>query len=143
MRHRKNTIKKLGRVSAHRRCLMANMLKDLIHHERIETTLVKAKVLRSYADQMITLAKENTLASRRRAIAELMIRYNQLTPKDAREAKKGDLSSYNVDRIVIKKLFDVLGVRFANRQGGYTRLIPGLNRVGDNSKTCVIEYLSE
>jgi large subunit ribosomal protein L17 len=75
MRHLKDTCK-LNRTSSHRRCLFANMLKSLIEHGRIETTIPKAKALRRYADRMVTLAKENTLASKRRAIAELMVRYN-------------------------------------------------------------------
>jgi len=142
MRHLKNTCK-LNRTSSHRRCLFANMLKSLIENERIETTVAKAKALRSYADQMITLAKRNTLATRRRAIAELMIRYNTLTTKEARAAKAGDISAYNTDRQVIDKLFGVLGPRFASRNGGYTRIIRGKNRVGDNAPTCIIEYLQD
>lgn len=143
MRHRKNTSRKLGRTTSHRRCLMANMLKSLLEHGRIETTMQKAKELRRHADHMITLAKENTLASRRRAIAELMIRFNALTPKEARAARNGDTSAYNTDRIVVKKLFDELGPRFKDRKGGYTRIIPGVHRVGDNALKCIIEYLPE
>src|SRR5271157_2254452 len=107
MRHANKTFK-VGRTSSHRRCMIANMLKSLIEHERIETTVTKAKELRRHADRMITLAKKNTLASRRLAIARLMISYNALTPKEARAAKAGDLSSYNTDRKVVGKLFDNL-----------------------------------
>jgi large subunit ribosomal protein L17 len=121
--------------------MMANMLKSLIFNGRITTTLAKAKILRSYADRMITLAKKNTLASRRHAVAKLMIRYNQLSPKEARRAKSGDTSSYNVDRQVIDILFNELGARFTERPGGYTRIIKSGNRAGDNAQTCVIEYL--
>ncbi len=142
MRHRKNTVK-LGRTSAHRRCMFANMLKALVDHGRIETTVAKAKELRRHADGLITLAKDNTLHSRRRAVAELMIRYNPLTPKEARAAKSGDHSSYNTDRTVIGKLFGELGPRFANRQGGYTRIVKGAHRHGDNAQTCIIEYLAD
>src|SRR5690242_4524399 len=122
MRHAKRSAK-LGRTTAHRRCMFANMLKSLITHERIETTIPKAKELRRFADQMITLAKGNELAHRRRAVGELMIRYNTLTPKEKRAAKAGDTSSYNDDRKVIDKLFGVLGPRFTERMGGYTRII--------------------
>ncbi len=80
MRHGKHTFK-IGRTASHRRCLIANMLKSLIAHERIETTVTKAKELRRHADRMITLAKENTLASRRRAVAELMVQFNALLQK--------------------------------------------------------------
>ena len=142
MRHLKDTCK-LNRTSSHRRCMFANMLKSLIMNERIETTVPKAKALRRYADQMITLAKKNSLASRRQAISELMIRYNALTPKEARSARGGDKSAYNLDRHVLDKLFGELGGRFTTRNGGYTRIIKSKNRVGDNAKTCVIEYLGE
>ncbi len=142
MRHRKHTFK-LGRTSSHRRCMIANMLKSLIEHERIETTVTKAKELRRHADKMITLAKKNTLASRRQAIAQLMISYNPLTSKEARLAKAGKEEAYNGDRKVIKKLFESLSGRFATRNGGYTRIIQTENRVGDNAPKCYLEYLSE
>ncbi len=143
MRHRKHTFK-LGRDCGHRRCLIANLLKALITHESIETSVAKAKELRRHADRMITLAKKGTLASRRQAIAEMMVSYNPLTPKEARAAKKGDTSAYNDDRTVIQKLFGDLSQRFQNRQGGYTRIVKLPNhRVGDNSPRCIIEYLSQ
>lgn len=142
MRHRNQTCK-LNRTTSHRRCLFANMLKSLIVQGSIETTLPKAKALRRYADQMITLAKKNTLSARRQAIAELMIRFNTLTSKEQRAAKNGDTSSYNGDRFVIAKLFDELGGRFAERNGGYTRIIKKGHRVGDNAQTCVIQYLAD
>ena len=143
MRHLRRTVK-LGRDTAHRRCLFANMLKSLIQKERIVTTIAKAKELRRFADQMITLAKKDSLHSRRRAVAEMMIRYNKLTPKDARAVKQGDTSSYNGDRFIIQKLFGILGPRFATRQGGYTRImrLPE-RRQGDNAEQCIIEYLAE
>jgi large subunit ribosomal protein L17 len=120
------------------------MLKSLIIHGRIKTTVPKAKALKRYADRMITLAKKNTLASRRQAIGELMIRFNSLTTKEARAAKGGDTSSYNDDRFVIDQLFGELGTRFASRQGGYTRIIKeSVGRQGDNAQTCLIEYLTE
>jgi large subunit ribosomal protein L17 len=123
--------------------MFANMLKSLIANERIQTTVPKAKALRRYADRMITLAKKNTLASRRQAIAELMIRFNTLTPKEHRAARNGDTSAYNDDRIVIEKLFGELSTRFAERKGGYTRIVKQGYRVGDNAETCVIEYLAD
>lgn len=142
MRHLNNTCK-LNRTSSHRRCLFANMLKSLIDNERIETTVPKAKALRRYADRMITLAKKGTLAARRQAISQMMIRFNSLTDKEARAAKNGDTSAYNTDRNVIEKLFGNLGPRFASRNGGYTRIVKSRRRVGDNAQTCIIEYLSE
>ncbi len=142
MRHLNNTCK-LNRTTSHRRCLFANMLKALIEHERIETTVPKAKALRRYADRMITLAKKNTLATRRRAVSQLMIRYNSLTPKEQRQAKEGKTAAYNGDRKVIDKLFTHLGPRFATREGGYTRIIKKGFRQGDSAETCIIEYLAE
>ena len=123
--------------------MFANMLKSLIVNERIETTVAKAKALRRHADRMITLAKKNTLASRRSAISEMMIRYNPLTPKQERSARKGETHFYNDDRTVIDKLFGQLGTRFATRNGGYTRIIRSNRRIGDNAQTCIIEYLAE
>ena len=92
---------------------------------------------------MITLAKKNTLAAKRLAVGRLMIRYNALTSKEARQAKAGDLSAYNVDRIVLGKLFDVLATRFSSRNGGYTRILKLQNRVGDNAQKCIIEFLAD
>lgn len=142
MRHGKHTFK-VGRTTSHRRCMLANMLKSLVEHERIETTVTKAKELRRHAEKLITLAKLNSLFSRRKAIAAMMISYNALTPKEARAAKNGDTSAYNTDRKVVGKLFDVLSPRFAVRNGGYTRIIKKDQRVGDNASTCLIEFLPE
>lgn len=141
MRHLNQTCK-LNRTTSHRRCMFANMLKSLIINERIQTTVPKAKALRRYADQMITLAKKGTLAARRKAIAELMIRFNKLTPKQERLAKEGHTVAYNDDRLVIGKLFD-LAERFVERKGGYTRIVKQGHRLGDNAQTCLIEYLAE
>jgi len=141
MRHLKDTCK-LSRTSSHRRCMFANMLKSLIENERIETTLAKAKALRRHADSMITLAKKNTLASKRQAISHMMIRFNSLSDKEERAARKGDTSAYNTDRTTLDKLFGVLGPRFATRNGGYTRIIKNRHRVGDGATTCFIEYLA-
>ena len=141
MRHRKH-IFKLGRTSSHRRCLVANMLKDLIDRGRIVTSVPKAKELRRHADRMITLAKKNTLASKREAKGRLMLRFNSLTSKERRSVKEGDLSAYNTDRRVLSRL-EELASRFESREGGYTRIIRKGKRVGDNADLCVIEYLAD
>jgi large subunit ribosomal protein L17 len=140
MRHRKRS-ERLGKTSSHREAMLANMTKALVMKESIETTLPKAKVLRRYADRAITLAKENTLSSRRSLIAKLRVRFNALTTKEARAAKNGDKSSFNDDRFVIEKLMNVLGPRFKERNGGYTRIIKTANRIGDDATMCVIQYL--
>jgi large subunit ribosomal protein L17 len=142
MRHRKNTVK-LGRTTAHNRALMANMLKSFIDKERIQTTVAKAKELRRHAERAITLAKKNTLASRRQLISRLQVRFNPLTPKEQRAAKGGDQSAFNGDRKVISKLIDTLGPRFATRAGGYTRIVKLQNRVGDRAPLCLIEFLND
>jgi len=143
MRHAKSSAK-LSKTKSHRRCMFANMLKSLVDAEQIVTTVPKAKELKRFADQLITVAKKNTLAARREAIGWLMIRYNQLTPKEARDAKKGDTSSYNTDRRVIEKLFGVLAPRFEKRAGGYTRImrLPE-HRAGDNAQECILQYLQD
>jgi len=143
MRHAKSSAK-LSKTTSHRRCMFANMLKSLVANERIVTTVPKAKELRRFADQLITLAKKNTLASRRQAIAWLMVRFNQLTPKEARLARQGDTSAYNNDRQVIEKLFAILGPRYEKRQGGYTRImrLPE-RRAGDNAQECILQYLED
>ncbi len=140
MRHGNHTFK-VGRTGSHRRCMLANMMKSLIENGRISTTVVKAKELRRHADRMITLAKKNTLASRRDAIAALMVSYNTLTAKEARKAKQGDKSSHSRDRTVIGRLFGELRERYNERNGGYTRIIRTHDRVGDSAPTCYIEYI--
>ncbi len=140
MRHRKKTFK-VGRTGSHRRAMLSNMMKSLIENERIQTTVVKAKELRRHADKMITLAKKNTLTSKRSAIATLKVAFNPLSTKEARDAKGGDNSSFNRDRLVIDKLFGELRERFSTRNGGYTRIIRSGDRIGDNAPTCYIEYL--
>lgn len=142
MRHGKDTFK-IGRTASHRRCMIANMLKSLIEHGRIETTERKAKELRRHADRMVTLAKKNTLASRRRAVADLMICYNTLTAKESRALKAGKEDARNADRKVVGVLFGELAQRFATRNGGFTRIIKKDFRVGDSAPSCYIEYLPQ
>ena len=140
MRHGKHTFK-VGRTGSHRRAMLANMLKSLIETGRLTTTVVKAKELRRHADRLITLAKRNTLASKRNAIAELKVCFNPLSTKEARMAKNGDTGSFSRDRQVIEKLFGELRERFTARNGGYTRIIRTGDRIGDSAPTCFIEYL--
>lgn len=140
MRHRKDT-QKLGKTGSHVRCMFANMLKSLIEHNRIETSVSKAKSLKRYADKMITLAKKNTVHAKRLARAELMLSYNPLTSKEKREVKGGDLSSYNADRQILNKLFGELREKFLSRNGGYTRIVKTDYQRGDNSAKCYIEYI--
>lgn len=141
MRHAKRKYK-LGRTGSHKRAMIANMLKDLIDHGKIETSVIKAKELKRHADRMITLAKKDTLASRRMVIRKLKIRYNRLTPKEARNAKKNDdKTAYNTDRKVVDKLFTELKERYLDRQGGYTTMIRCGYQVGDSSSKCILKYI--
>ena len=110
-------LRKLGRDSAHRRALFRNLVTSLIKHDRIKTTLPKAKEIKPIADKMVTLAKKGTLTARRQAIG------------------------YLFEKEVASKLMDEMPQRFADRQGGYTRLIRIPNRRGDNAPMAMIEYV--
>lgn len=140
MRHGKRTFK-VGRNASHRRCLIANQLKSLVEHGRIETTVTKAKELRRHADRLITWSKKGTLAARRQCLAKMMVSFNSLDPKQARAAKAGDTSMYNTDRKVMKKLFEEISPRYNERNGGYTRIIKMSARSGDAAERCLIEFV--
>ncbi|MCG8446434.1 MAG: 50S ribosomal protein L17 [Hyphomicrobiales bacterium] len=116
MRHR-NSGRKFNRTASHRKAMFANMAAALIKHEQIATTLPKAKDLRSVADKLITLAKRGDLHARRQAIAQIR------------------------DEKMVKKLFDVLGPRYQDRQGGYTRVLKAGFRYGDSAPMAVIELV--
>jgi large subunit ribosomal protein L17 len=107
----------LGRNSAHRKALFRNLVTALLQRERIQTTLAKAKELRGKAEKTITLGKKGTLAARRRA-------FNIVNQKD-----------------VLAKLFDTLAERYADRNGGYTRIIKLGPRRGDNAPMAIIELV--
>lgn len=114
MRHLKAG-RKLGRSSAHRGALYRNLVTELLAHDRIRTTDEKAKEIRRFADRMVTLGKEGTLASRRRAL------------------------SFIRDRDVVQRLFSDVAVRFADRAGGYTRIVKLGRRTGDAAAMSMIE----
>ena len=114
MRHQKAG-RKLGRSAPHRSALYRNLVRELLARDRIETTDEKAKEIRRYADRMVTLGKQGTLAARRRAIAFLR------------------------DPKVVRRLFDDVAPRFTERPGGYTRVVKLGTRVGDAAKLSMIE----
>jgi ribosomal protein L17 len=116
MRHKLGG-RKLNRTSSHRKALLRNMSAALIKHEQITTTLPKARELRPYLEKLITLAKHGGLSNRRLAHARLM--------DDAQE----------------KKLFEVLAARYADRHGGYTRVIKAGIRASDAAPLAVIELV--
>lgn len=115
--------RKLGRSSDARMALLRNLASDLIIHERIETTEMKAKELRSVVEKMITLGKRGDLHARRQAAAYL---YNKETEDDS---------------TVIQKLFDDIATRYEDRQGGYTRVLKLGTRQGDGSNMAIIELV--
>jgi large subunit ribosomal protein L17 len=109
--------RKLGRKPEHRKAMFANMAAALIKHEQITTTLPKAKELRPVVEKLITLGKRGGLHARRQAIAQIR------------------------DVAMVKKLFDVLGPRYKERNGGYTRVLKAGFRYGDNAPVAVIEFV--
>lgn len=109
--------RKLGRTTAHRRALFRNQLSSLFTHERIVTTLPKAKDLRPLAEKMVTLGKRGGLHARRLALKSLP------------------------DQDAVKKLFDVLAPRFAQRPGGYTRILKLGRRQGDGAEMAILEFI--
>jgi len=117
MRHRKAG-KKLGRNPAHRRALLRNLVTALFKYEQIETTDAKAKALRPLAEKMITLAKRGDLHARRQALAFIQ------------------------EKKVVHKLFEEIGKRYMNRQGGYLRIIKKTNRKGDGASISIVQLIS-
>ena len=117
MRHR-HGLRKLNRTSAHRLAMLRNMMNSLLRHEAIKTTLPKAKELRRVVEPMITLGKEPTVANKRLAFARLR------------------------DREMVTKLFNEIGPRFANRNGGYTRIVKIGPRRGDAAEMALIKLIS-
>ena len=116
MRHG-NSGRKLNRTASHRKAMLANMAVALIKHEQIITTLPKAKELRPYVEKLVTLGKRGDLHARRQAYAALP------------------------DKEWAAKLFDVLGPRYAERNGGYTRVLKAGFRHGDSAPMAVIEFV--
>jgi large subunit ribosomal protein L17 len=116
MRHQKKTVK-LGRTAEHRKALLANQVCSLIEHQRIKTTLAKAKAVRPLAEKMVTLGKKGSLHARRTALAVLR-------QKDA-----------------VKKLFDDIAPRSAERHGGYTRIVKLGARKSDSAPVAFIEWV--
>ncbi len=138
MRHRKAG-RKLGRNASHRLALYRNLTMSLIRHERIITTLEKAKAVRPFVEKLITLAKKGTLHARRLAIARLgPSGVAAVKPPEGKKDETPDM------RRVLVKLFDDLGPRFKDRPGGYTRIIKRHERrLGDAGRTAYLELLKE
>ena len=109
--------RKLGRTTAHRTAMFANMAASLIKHEQIVTTLPKAKELRPFVEKLVTLAKRGDLHARRIAISRVR------------------------DQDLVRKLFDTIATRYAERNGGYIRVLKAGYRHGDNAPMAVIEFV--
>ena len=109
--------RKLGRTTSHRTAMFANMAASLIKHEQITTTLPKAKELRPFVEKLVTLAKKGDLHARRQAISQVR------------------------DVPQVGKLFETLGPRYAERNGGYIRIMKAGFRYGDNAPMAVIEFV--
>ena len=116
MRHG-NAHRKLNRTAEHRKAMFANMCAALIKHEQIITTLPKAKDLRPIVEKLITLGKRGDLHARRQAVSQMR------------------------DVAMVKKLFDVMGPRYKDRNGGYTRIIKAGFRYGNSAAIAVIEFV--
>ncbi len=116
MRHGKAG-RKLNRTSSHRTAMFANMAASLIEHEQIVTTLPKAKELRPIVEKLVTLAKRGDLHARRLAVSRVR------------------------DEAMVRKLFETLGPRYQDRNGGYTRVLKAGFRYGDNAPVAVIEFV--
>jgi large subunit ribosomal protein L17 len=137
MRHLKAG-RQLGRNAEHRLALMRNLTMALIQHERIITTVEKAKEVRPFVEKLITLAKKGTIHARRLALARLGPMGNARPMAHEEDEAKQD------NRKIIKKLFDDIGPRFKDRPGGYTRIIKRHERrLGDGGRTAFLELLKE
>lgn len=116
MRHRVDTFK-VGRSSAHRRSMLANMVSSLFEHGSIQTTVVKAKAARSFAERLITIGKKGDLHRRRLAVSKLR------------------------DKGAVKKLFDEIAPGYEGRNGGYTRILKLGKRRGDAAEMCILQLV--
>ena len=112
--------RKLGRTNKHRRSMLANLTKDVIMNGRIETTETRAKEVRKFVDKMITYGKDGSLVARRNALAFL-----------------------HNNTMAVKKVFDELAPRYANRNGGYTRILKLTERRGDDALMVILELVEE
>lgn len=123
---KRNSVKQLNRVTSHRNAMLKNMAMSLFDHERIVTTRARSKVLRSYAEKLITRAKANLDSS--------------IKAEDKLHNKR-EVMRHIADRDIAAKLFDVIAPRYANRNGGYTRIIHLPERKSDSSQMSIIELV--
>ena len=112
--------RKLGRTNKHRKSMLANLTKDVLMNGKIETTETRAKEVRKFVDKMITYGKDGSLVARRKALAFM-----------------------HNDNTVVKKVFDELAPKYANRNGGYTRILKLTERRGDDALMVILELVEE
>jgi len=142
MRHRVAGFK-LGRNTAHRTALRRNLAVALFTHGQITTTVPKAKSVKPFVEKLITSARRGDLASRRRVIAQLQDRVIVIGSDDQNVTRNKYGEVVDGPRVV-KKLFDEIAPRYADRPGGYTRLIRlGKHRIGDGSDLCVLQLVGQ
>lgn len=118
--------RKLGRTADHRRAMLRNLTTSLIVNERIETTVTRAKEVRKAVEKMITLGKRGDIHARRQAAAFV---------------QRVEIEGENGTEFALQKLFDDIAPRFADRQGGYTRILRVGPRRGDGAETAIIEFV--
>lgn len=152
MRHKRAGVR-LNRDSEHRKAMRRNLAIALITHEQITTTVPKAKFVRPFVEKLVTAARKGDLASRRRVISELGADPFLVEQEDGKDlvrskSRANRPGGYQGKLIggprVVKKLFDELGPRFKERDGGYTRIVRlGMHRLGDGTDLCVIQFVSD
>jgi large subunit ribosomal protein L17 len=140
--------RKLGRTSNKRRAMLRALVTDLIIYGRIETTEMRAKEVKRIADKMVTLGKKNNLAARRQAASFLL---NKVAKTEEKEVnvnvrEEGKITStttktMNIDQTAVQKLFEEVAPKYADRNGGYTRVIKMAPRRGDNAPMAIIEFI--
>jgi len=136
MRHLKRTAK-LGRTSEHRNAMLVNLVRSLIKHRRVVTTLPKAKAARSVAEKMVTLGKRGTREDRRRAEAKLR------APARTLHKSRAQRESWRKNEDIVRILFEEIAPNFKDRPGGYTRIIRMHNRQGDAAQLAMLEWVDQ
>jgi large subunit ribosomal protein L17 len=140
MRHLKRTAK-LGRTSTHRNAMLANLVRSLIKHKRVQTTLAKARAARPVAEKMVTLGKRDTLHARRLVAARLHSQprsHFKGTPKVKGKVLRDD---WRQSEDIVRILFEEIAPVFKTRPGGYTRIIKLGERQGDAAQLAILEFV--
>ncbi len=140
MRHLKRTAK-LGRTGEHRNAMLANIVRSLIKHHRVTTTLAKAKAARPVAEKLVSLGKKGTLHHRRLAAARLRSPAKAFFPKSGGVSGKTQRLAWREHEDVVRMLFETVAPSFKERRGGYTRIIKLGRRLGDAAPLAILEWV--